>query len=202
VNRLVSRALLCGSAALTAAAVTDPIVEAASNAGFFGRGSFTDHSNLDVMPALALAAFAVLAWAVFLLRRGYGTDDRAPAAFLRAFMPAIFALQILVLFTMESAEQCAVYGHLLGGTIWMGAPVLAALGAHFAGALLFTAIVGRIASRSLRTIERELELALEFLQRMLQPPAASLSRLGETLALHASVPFLGVPSGRAPPSFQ
>ena len=45
--------------AIIAAAVADPILESASNAGLFGHGSFTDHSNLDVLPALCIGLLAV-----------------------------------------------------------------------------------------------------------------------------------------------
>jgi hypothetical protein len=40
--------------AVLAAAIADPLVEFASNAGWFGPGNFTDRSNLDVGPVFAL----------------------------------------------------------------------------------------------------------------------------------------------------
>ena len=60
-----------------AAAIADPLVEFASNAGWFGAGNFTDHSNLDVVPAL----FAGVA----LLRNCIWFDEPARSWPIRAF---------------------------------------------------------------------------------------------------------------------
>src|SRR5262249_25040176 len=45
--------------AVIASAIADPLLEAASNAGIFGNAHYTDHSNLDVLPALAVGLVAV-----------------------------------------------------------------------------------------------------------------------------------------------
>jgi len=39
---------------------------------------------------------------------------------------------LATLFVMETLEQTAVYGHVLGGTLWLGAPILIALAMHVA----------------------------------------------------------------------
>src|SRR5208283_1357179 len=51
-NATAIQVLFCGTVAILAAALADPLVEFASNAGLFGGGAFTDHSMLDVLPAL------------------------------------------------------------------------------------------------------------------------------------------------------
>jgi hypothetical protein len=116
--------------AVIAAAVADPIVEFASNAGWFGPGNFTDRSNLDVFPALVVGLGAL---ALYLI-------GRAPAILagtalprrLVSLVPAIFVLQIAVLYVMETAEQFIVGGHTLGPVVWLGGPITASLAIHAA----------------------------------------------------------------------
>lgn len=127
--------------AVMSAAVADPLLEAASNAGAFGAGRYTDHSNLDVLPALALGLVA-LAIHIGLRIRGYlDTDGETMKERLRRWdtvlrsraamlLPVTFAAQVLVLYLMETLEQTVVAGHPLGGLIWLGAPVVIALAVH------------------------------------------------------------------------
>ena len=127
---------------MIAAAVADPAVEFASNAGWFGRGSFTDRSNLDVVPALIVGAVFVALYSTLKLRVALrGRDPRRALADLSAetagtrwlrFLAPAYALQIGVLYAMETCEQQVVWGHGLGGTVWMGAPVAASLLVHAA----------------------------------------------------------------------
>src|SRR5579863_7532885 len=49
----------CAAVAMIAAAIADPLVESASNAGWFGPGNFTDHSTWDVVPAFLVGLFFV-----------------------------------------------------------------------------------------------------------------------------------------------
>lgn len=117
--------------AIISAAVADPLLEGASNAGVFGPGSFTDHSNLDVIPVLCLGLVAIgvhLALRINAgLLRSWDTALRARSGFL---LPMTFAAQLIVLFSMESIEQIVVLGHPLGGAIWLGAPAIIALTVH------------------------------------------------------------------------
>ena len=57
------------AAAVIAAAIADPMIESASNAGWFGPGILTDHSNLDVLPALICGAIFVACFLTLRVRR-------------------------------------------------------------------------------------------------------------------------------------
>jgi hypothetical protein len=137
------RVWFCGAVAIIAAGLANPCVEFASNAGWLGRGDFTDHSNLDVIPTLGVGlAFSAL----IILRRisqlAFPGRAQRLQAWLRLsshllrmrnvapFMPAAFVMQMLVLFSMESVEQEVVHGHVLGGMLWLGGPVAASLAFH------------------------------------------------------------------------
>ncbi len=133
----------CAAIAIIAAALANPCVEFASNAGWFGHGVFTDRSNVDVIPTLvvgiALPALRFLRRITELLfPAGAGrvqTWLRLASRVLRvrnvlSFVPAAFGMQLLVLFSMESLEQLAVRGHLLGGMLWLGGPIAVGLLVH------------------------------------------------------------------------
>jgi pimeloyl-ACP methyl ester carboxylesterase len=156
--------LFCATAAVSAAAFADPLVEAASNGGFFGRGNFTDRSNLDVAPALLTSIALAFLYAVLRARpivtpaslafaRSLRETLRAGSGqSLRPFLPAIFGLELVVLFVMETLEQIVVFGHPLGGSIWLGGPIATALALH-AAACIATAILLRMALDALtRTV--------------------------------------------------
>lgn len=141
------RAWFCIAAALVAASIADPLVEFASNSGIFGPGSFTDHSNQDVLPALA-AGLALGAVYVFFRARRILTAHRGAVLStigVRPSLPYVFAAQIALLYGMETVEQFVVTGHALGGTIWLGGPPLASLSVHAAICVLTTFLMGRSA---------------------------------------------------------
>ncbi len=146
------RGLFGAVAAISAAALADPLVEAASNAGLFGRGNYTDHSSLDVLPALA-GALVLAALYVFLRTRALVTRPRAPFARLRLvpMFPAIFGAQLGALFAMETLEQIAVAGHPLGGALWLGAPVGVALALHGGACILTVCALTRALDAATRT---------------------------------------------------
>jgi hypothetical protein len=73
--------------------------------------------------------------------------DLTPAA-LACRLGAIFAVQIAALWTMETFEQYAVFGHGFGGTIWLGGPVLMSLAVH-AALCVVTALTARSVLRAL-----------------------------------------------------
>jgi hypothetical protein len=196
VNRIIARALLYGAAALTAAAVTDPLLEALSNRGTFGPGRFTDGSNADVLPALALGLLFVMAWIAARIKPALVGD--IDLRFSLA-LPGVLALQIPCLFAMESLEQLAVYGHLLGGTIWLGAPVLAALIGHLIGCVVFTTLVVSVARGCLRRIVDAFRIAIEYLRRIRCADVALLRRTSARAPRHIFQPALSVLRGRAPP---
>jgi len=162
-------ALFCLAVALIGAALTNPLVEAASNAGFFGPGSYTDRSMADIIPVLALGAVCAAFWMVVQARKSLGYGDWKPAwleASARALnadsvqrlLPVIFVLQMFVLFAMETLEQLAVYGHTLGPTIWLGAPILISLGAHAVSCALVAFLGNRALHRCTQAVVRFVRL--------------------------------------------
>jgi len=170
------RACFCLTVAILSAALADPLVEFASNAGLFGRGSFTDHSNVDVLPALlagglialahvALRAHAAKSWQL----RAVG-DCLSPTTVLR-LLPAILVMQIGVLYGMETFEQVVVYGHALGGAIWLGGPVLVSLSVH----ALFCLGVCLGIARSLRALAHTVVRIVCFLRTFTSVSARSVS---------------------------
>jgi len=143
-QRRAIRVWFCIAAALIAASVADPLVEFASNSGVFGPGSFTDHSNLDILPALCAGLLFGSVYVVLRARRILSRRVELPTA-VGKLLPAIFTAQIALLYVMETLEQFAVAGHALGGTIWLGGPPPASLAAHLVSCVLTTILLGRLA---------------------------------------------------------
>jgi hypothetical protein len=131
----------CLVVAVAAAAIADPLVEAASNAGWFGPGHFTDHSNVDVVPALALSIVFV---GVYLASRLQMPAHVVTAGTVWKLLPIIYVAQIATLYFMESCEQYFVAGHLLSSTAWLGGPVAISLCAHAASCALSTFLISRL----------------------------------------------------------
>jgi hypothetical protein len=143
--------------ALLAAALGDALVESISNTGIFGTRYF-DNNHLSVVPTLiaggALALEGAVARCVALYRcaldarRDARRDWLGDAATSIAThpplrdVPAVFAMQLVALFAMESSEQLLFGGKLLGGTAWLGGPVLFSLGLHALLALACTFLLG------------------------------------------------------------
>lgn len=139
----MSRTRLALGIAVIAAAIANPVVELASNAGWFGPGHFTDRSNLDVVPSLLMGVGLFVLYLV--TKAGSLAADRSLAPGILRRLPAIFPLQILALFIMETAEQLGVYGHLLGPAIWLGGPLPASLTIHGAVCIVVTYAIARSA---------------------------------------------------------
>jgi hypothetical protein len=141
-NTSIRGVFIC-TAALLAAVLGDAVVEGVSNAGILWHGHYTDQSSLDLVPVLVLAAIGgVITLGLFVRRHlapGLAPTMRALLLSTSKFLapreiarllPAILALQMLVLFGMETAEQFVVYGHTFGGTLWLGGPIAASLFVH------------------------------------------------------------------------
>ena len=83
-------------------------------------------------------------------------------------LPIMFAVQMLALYCMETAEQVTVVGHPLGGTIWLGGPVLASLAVHAATC----ALVAFAAAKLLRVLARSAVRGVLFILAMGRAPGA------------------------------
>jgi hypothetical protein len=199
------------AAAVAAAALIDPIVEGLSNWGFFGRGHFTDGSNADVIPALCIAAVLLFVAVVSTARKLFSQEPYPPPWLRRCarelhttslvpLIPAIFILQLLSLFAMETVEQILTAGHPFGGFIWLGGPIFISIAMHLLGCVLISMLLSKIVTVSARTVAHILHLAIAVLRKV--SLAAPPLRLGFTRALTPrEEPCRRAPRGRAPPFF-
>jgi hypothetical protein len=183
-----------------AAAMADPLVESLSNAGWFGPGSFTDHSNLDVLPVLLCGAAFVICYLALRVRREL---LRASGEALRArvgrLLPYIVAAQLTVLYAMETVEQVVVAGHVMGGTVWLGGPIWFSLGVH---ALVGTAVaygLARLACACAQTTLRVLRRFRALATRALHAPAPLAVRGRGTAWIRANSLVRCRIGNRAPP---
>ena len=208
--RKARRTLFCMAAAVTAAALVDPMVERLSNAGVFGRGNFTDHSTLDVLPALTVGiilAVAVVAFTVWrlLTNRVYAPQwlresaDDAVASSLFAVVPAVFALQLVTLFVMETLEQIAVTGHALGPAIWLGGPIAISLLLHLLGSVAVTYLFSRILLAAAHTIATVVRFVLQAFIAFCKPRPIIRANRVETIPARFIEPIIARLKGRAPP---
>ncbi len=184
-------------------------MEFASNHGAFGSGNFTDHSSLDVVPAL-IAGVVAAGLAVALRVRSHLADangpspdwlaasDKALGSGLGRLLPIAFALQIAALYSMETLEQIAVYGHDLGGALWLGAPLVYGLAAHAVACVAIVFALARGVGALAGATVRVLGLIRTFVNREAQRSAESAMRgHNRVLALpHFAFCCLGE---RAPP---
>lgn len=207
---LASRGIFACAAAVTGAALVDPLVEALSNAHVFGPGLYTDRSNADVIPALSVAAvfsglFIVLAVQKILRQevavarwlRPYATQFSITS--VRGLLPLIFAVQLAVLYSMETAEQLVTSGHIMGPTIWLGAPVLLSLAFHAAGCAVVTFGLSRLLSALTKRIVDVVRAVLQFV--IIRRNLGSGCHLPiEPITISERLkPFIERLKGRAPP---
>lgn len=204
------RTLFCMAAAVTAAALVDPMVERLSNAGVFGRGNFTDHSTLDVLPALTVGitlAAAVVAFAVWrlLTNRVYAPQwlresaDEVISSPLLSVVPAVFVLQLVTLFAMETLEQIAVTGHVLGPAIWLGGPIAFSLLLHLIGSFAATWLFSRVLRAAARTIATAVRFVLQTFIAVCEPRPVLRANRVEALPARFIEPIIARLKGRAPP---
>ena len=206
----LARAGFCFAVALTAAALAGPLMEGLADSGAFGSGTFTDGSNLDMLPALCVGILAAVALAAGLARRLACPQARVPRWLHQAAeagSPALsqslvtFALQIAVLFAMETVEQILVAGHPLGGTIWLGGPVAVSLALH----AVFGIVIAMLFSRALRWLAIRIAFVLRSVRCIVLASAQSpLAHVGPSfLVLHYPAErALRRIRGRAPPQLQ
>ncbi|MBV8150950.1 MAG: hypothetical protein JO101_01735 [Candidatus Eremiobacteraeota bacterium] len=197
-NRSYVRLGFCVAVAVIAAATADPLVERASNLGWFGPGNFTDRSNWDVVPTLCVGMVFAALYVCSRLRELLLGLSLTPAG-TASLLPMIFAIQILTLFVMETTEQYVVYHHFLGGTIWLGGPATISLALHAVACVATTSC----AAFTLRAISQAAVRLLRFVRELV----TQLADRRETPALrdaspephHYSAIVSRVHGGRAPP---
>ena len=207
---LATRCSFLIAAALIAAAVGDPVVESIANTGVLG-GHYADHNHLSVLPAL----FAGLAFALALvvwrcLSVWHATSgsrdwliDMATACSERACATDVvcaFVMQLVALFLMESAEQLALGGKLLGGTAWLGGPIGFSLIVHalIGAACLFA--LGAFMRALVRTFASFVRALVRFVWLSIVRPLV-FARFGRDEASRPASGTLRVRQigGRAPP---
>jgi len=202
---------LCLAVAVAAAAIADPLIEAASNAGWFGPGNYTDHSNLDVLPALCVAAL-LAGFHLFLRVRNRTQDgseslsrwlrmsgDALAGQRLYSLLPKIFVAQLVALYCMETFEQVAVVGHPLGGTLWLGGPALVSLALHAIACLAITFIAREAMRCCAHTALRITRFIFRILTSVSRLPRTIVFRRRSVVAFRAADPMTCPIGERAPP---
>jgi hypothetical protein len=196
--------------ALIAAAIADPIVESISNAGIVG-GYYRDDNHTTVLPALLVGGVFVIAMLVHRWRETFRSiasssdwlagaaksfSDRPPSRDL----PYVFLLQMGALFGMESIEQIAAGGHLLGGTIWLGGPILFSLFAHALVGAACLASLGSFMRALLRTVASLVRSVLRFVWlAIVRAPACSATARNVASSVRHQWDAVRYSCGRAPP---
>lgn len=188
---------LCLTIAVIAAAIADPIVEFASNAGWFGQGRFTDQSNLDVVPALL---FGVGLLALYMFRKARAVlAGRAIPKRITALLPTVFMFQLLTLYVMETVEQIVAWGHPLGAAIWLGGPLAISLAIHAAICVTVTYVVVRSGRALAATTLRVIRLVGAIASLAVQTVAPLATRRFDSLSFKALLPVPCTIGERAPP---
>lgn len=198
------RILFVVAVAVLAAAIADPLVEYVSNAGLFGPGALTDHSSLDVLPALLIGATFVLVQALLrahtaLSKQLRAASDSLTIPSLLAMLPAIFIVQIGVLFAMETLEQFAVFGHGLGGLIWLGGPVAVSLLVHALFCVGSTLLVAKSLRAMTHTVVRLVRILRELVTLRARVTTPLLRALHDLVAVRTLAPVVCRIGERAPP---
>jgi hypothetical protein len=202
----LTRSSLVVGTAIFAAATIDPAIEAISNSGAFGVGSFTDRSNADVIPALLVAACLMALGAALAWRRIAGRPSPAWLLNVRAsldgistrrLVPFVIAAQLGALFSMETLEQIFVTHHYMGGCVWLGAPPAIALILHAIGGVLTTFLLTHLLRRTSAVFEDAVQFLLDVLAR--GPQAWHLRRSGAAGSVIYVQAHVRLFLGRAPP---
>jgi len=200
----------CLAAALIAAAAADPILEYASNSGWFGPGDFTDHSNWNVpgvaviglvlaLVHLVLRTRASLAVAKRLAKNWFQQTSDAVGPNAVRLIPFIFAAQIATLYLMETIEQLVVFGHLFGPTIWLGAPVLISLSGHAVACILITLAAARLMQSCANATLSIVRIVCAFATLALRDAQALICRLQDARTHCLPARFFCPVGERAPP---
>lgn len=162
------RAAFALAVACFAATLGDAVVEGLSNSGLLWRGHYTDNSSADLLPMALVSGLAIALTLSLIIRRRlrcfrsslralFSSTARAlPPRRVAKLLPAIFLAQLIVLWTMETAEQFAAYGHVLGGSLWLGGPLVVSLLVHAAIAVVtafgLASFAGGLAEQLVRVV--------------------------------------------------
>ena len=113
-------------------------------------------------------------------------------------LPAILTMQMLALFMMETTEQFVVFGHPLGGTIWLGGPVIVSLAIHaFCGVVCVFSLSSAL--RALAAgIARVVDCVLSHYQKLVRSGATIRLTRGRISCVFDLV-VIGSVVGRGPP---
>jgi hypothetical protein len=191
----------------------DPVVESVSNTGIFG-GHYADNNHLGVVPTLvagAVVALAVIALRLLEVWRRSTNDSHGESfvAVARAIgnespareFPLIFVLQLLSLFALESTEQLFAGGKLLGGTAWLGGPVLFSLLAHALIGGLCTFALGACMRATVRGLASLVQTVVRFIWLANARASAGPFRFDRraTSGARAQLAHVREIGGRAPP---
>ena len=159
-----------------------------------GRG-YSDNNHLSVLPALFAGLALVLEVLVFRslqvyresahCRRDWVVDvaERISARPPLNDLPYVLCFQLAALFCMESIEQLAFGGKLLGGTAWLGGPVFFSLAMHAIIGVACTFAVARAMRAILKALARVIGEAIDLVLVAFGAEAVSLfTRRREPLA--------------------
>ncbi len=200
--------------ALVAAGLGDPVVESVSNTGIFGH--YADNNHLGVVPTLLAGAVAVAEVLVLRFVEAWRrSTDRSSGSLIdiakdigsrsvaREF-PVISALQLLAVFALESGEQLVAGGKLLGGTAWLGGPILFSLIAHAIVGGLCTFALGASMRAIVRAFASLVQTAVRFIWLAVARASAGPFRLDRRAVwfARAQAPHVREIGGRAPPLLQ
>jgi hypothetical protein len=200
----------CTAIAVIAAAIADPLVESASNAGWFGPGLFTDRSNLDVAPMLLVGVLLLIVYLVSKAQAALANGSRrgrdvwreaghALGSGIWGLIPAIFGLQMLTLYAMETAEQHLVWGHSLGPMVWLGGPLPASLAVHAIICVALAVTIARWMRALTATTLRFIRLIRALATFAPQPAGSIASRSRDSISFKRSSPVFCRIGERAPP---
>jgi hypothetical protein len=210
----VSRLPFLFAVAFVAAGLGDPVVESLSNTGMFG-GHYADNNHLGVVPTLLAGAIVAVEVLVLRFREAWRrsssgvSDSLIDIAIARDIgsgsvardFPLIFGLQLVSLFALESAEQLVAGGKLLGGTAWLGGPIVVSLIAHAIIGGLCTFALGAFMRTIVRAFASLVQTAVRFIWLAVARSGAGPFRVGRrvTSFARAQAPHVRDIGGRAPP---
>jgi hypothetical protein len=206
-----TRAWFCAAIALLTASIANPLVESASNAGLFGSARYTDHSQIDLPPTLFVGALFLLRCLFLRVRALLGrrnaprrhwlqtSGDALDGKVLARLLPCVFALQIIALYVMETVEQIAVFGHPLGGSVWLGGPVLVSLAAHALLCAITIAAAGKMLRAFAQTALRIVAFIREIASLAVGGSDAAFALPRRSLSRPYNAPTLCRIGERAPP---